>query len=180
MSTAGPFVRTIILAVALLVGDAAAAQDVPPATPPPAAPPLGARLRVTTASATLTGSLVRLTDDSLLLRGRDARALGVARADVIRLQISERARSRKKAVLIGLASGAVLGAVGGRAAVHGRECLPDLAGVIHCSDERGAGTAVGAIVGGLVGSGVGFAVGGRERWRPLGQGTSPVEVRPPK
>ena len=128
---------------------------------------VGQRVRVMTAGTTgwLTGTVVRLQDDTLVLsRPTGEASAAIPVSTLTRLQISEGRRSQVgKGAVIGGFSLAAVGAVVGFAVCSGSgdQNLNDKA--LTCGLLLGAGSgAGGAILGALVGAGV-----HSERWRAI-------------
>ena len=141
------------LAMLLVVGVASAqtAQSLP----------RGARVRVTPASAspTIVGQLIAVSDSALVVRRQRSRGdITIPRSDVMRLEISRGTRRGANA-----GSGALYGGVIGGLAGYGL-------GEDRCGSDawfclkRPAASVLGSITGVVAGTFIGLIVGSFERW----------------
>ena len=135
----------VVLLTAVLVADL-------PAQGPRLEP--GARVRVTTRTSGIVrqrGELRQLTTDSIVVQfDRSATAIAIPVARLSRLEVAtlrSRGSSAARGALIGLASGLVIGAVGGLMFESGtcEDCVSPLIGVA-------AGGAAGLLVGSIAGA----------------------------
>lgn len=150
--------------VAALFAIPAAAQSTARNNLPVAA---GERVRGTTSSQRVAGTLLSVTADSLLLSDGGGRTTALARSDLTRLEVSSGVRTHKLVYgSIGLALGAVTGlALGGWSASGSDD--GDLGPVQAVATATGA--VAGAMVGALVGGAAGVFLGarGKERWQAV-------------
>lgn len=133
-------------------------------------PPAGARVRVQTSGPDerpLIGRLEQLAEDRLVLRVKDqAEPVVIARADVVKLEVSQGRRVGKGA-LIGAGCGAAAGAAFAIAVCRpGVDCDPGGYALLF----GGTAAGLGAVVGAIAGSG--------ERWRESPARGARVAVAP--
>ena len=141
------------LTVLLVVG-VAAAQTAPSL-------PRGARVRVTpaTASPTIVGQLIEVSDSALVIRRQRSRGdITIPRSDVMRLEISRGTRRGANAGA-GALYGGVIGGLSGYALGEDR-CGGD---AWFCF-KRPAASVLGSITGVAAGTLIGLLVGSIERW----------------
>jgi hypothetical protein len=144
------------------------------------APSLGARIRATTASARVVGTL--LGQDAVMLRieREPGNQVMVPVREITNLEQGRR-RSRGRGALIGLAVGAVGGAIYLIAdnGASGSACPPES---FICFDEPffsdRAAAAIGAVFFGGVGALVGALIPPGEKWEPVSFRGASVSVTP--
>lgn len=175
--------RTTLITAALVAALAGDTHLAPAQTPSFDVPPVGARVRVSRAGASTTGTVLSRATDSIVVGRMDGARETVALKDVTGLEIS---RGRKRNVVVGTTLGLAVGTIGGlmikqsgdRVTTHEavfkstdpnnlylQSALGD-ASSAHADTTRGKSTwiPIGAIAGTATGTLVGYLW--KERWRP--------------
>ena len=165
--------RTAALLLALALAAPASAQT---AAADPLVPAVGARVRVSAPGGPLIGTLVRATQDSLVVAPeRGGYPLALARADVGSFEVSRGRRSRMRAAAPWAAGGALLFGLS-LGVAESNPCTSDMTRV-ECEDASNRAVARqaagGAVFGAVLGGTFGALFRRSERWQAA---TIPVRV----
>jgi hypothetical protein len=130
----------------------------------------GSRVRVvqrSSGAAVVTGSLARLTGDSLVVNvGDSPRTFVVDQAHELQVSRGKKGRTGR-GLLLGLLGGATLGAIIGAATSNESDCG---AADYLCLDTPAFGALSGGLLGGLLGTAAGGIIGSQmksERWQSV-------------
>ena len=139
-------------------------------------PSIGSRLRVSTRGArptSIVGSVVRVTQDTLLLRDAHGVTTTISLADAETIEISRRKVGHPNlGAAIGIGVGLLAGGIVGSATWSEPGDAPfECSGSFLCDRPTRAGRVLGgALLGGLVGAGIGALVGNNiktDRWTTI-------------
>jgi hypothetical protein len=158
------------LATAFVLVSASAMPGEPPVPEPP-------RVRVTSSSERIVGSLVRVDEAEVTIqtsgKGKEVR---LKKDSITQFEVSRRGSNRAKGIVLGLLGGAVVGGVLG--SMTEEDCDSPAEGIpaftdALCSNLQGTGTGAGILLGAPLGAALGFALSHGERW----ESTNPDRLR---
>jgi hypothetical protein len=162
--------RAFVLGLALLASDRPAAAEEAKALVP------GSRVRIRTAQDRFVGRLVALQGETIVLARAEGETLGIRRADVLGLEVSQRpsrrGRGARLGALVGLGAAVAIGVAGGDdcGVTPGPATWGNFTETLNsnlCFSRTETGflsgiltVPVGALLGALIAPG--------EKWRPVG------------
>jgi hypothetical protein len=156
------------LATAFVLVSASAMPGEPPVPEPP-------RVRVTSPSGRIVGTLVDIDDAALTIHpAGKSQVVRLRKESIIQFEVSRRRSSRAKGIVIGLVGGAVVGGILG--ALSEEDCDTPQGDVFSdglCKGLHGTATGAGILLGAPLGAALGFALSHGERW----ESTTPDRLR---